>query len=318
MVEPLLLTTWAFGRSANAAAWPALAAGGCGLDAVEAVCRHVELDPGVESVGLGARPDASGRVTLDGCVMQSPRRCAGVCALERHVHAVSIARRVMERTPHRLLAGPGADAFADAQGFEARAQGLGDARDPRPARQPPHPPTSPSTLGRPDGAAPGCDPGAEKRPPGAESPARGHDTVCALARDREGVLSGACSSSGLAGKLPGRVGDSPIIGHGLYVHPAHGAAAATGTGELVMGLCGAFAAVEELRRGASPLDALAAVLARIRDEYERELAPGDQVGLIALTPAGEWAVAALRPGFEAALHTGARDDLVAPQIVLIP
>jgi len=117
VAEPILLSTWPFSLAANAAAWPALAAGGSSLDAVESVCRIVEDDPAIESVGYGGLPDRSGLPSLDGCVMQAPARCGSVCAIRRHRHPVSIARRVMEATPHVMLSGPGADEFADRQGF---------------------------------------------------------------------------------------------------------------------------------------------------------------------------------------------------------
>jgi L-asparaginase/N4-(beta-N-acetylglucosaminyl)-L-asparaginase len=118
----------------------------------------------------------------------------------------------------------------------------------------------------------------------------------------------------MAWKLPGRVGDSPLIGHGLYVHPAHGAAAATGKGELVMGLCSSFDAVERMRSGASPREALGGALGRIREEHD--LAADDQVAMIALSPHGEWAGAALRPDYRSALRTTTRDEVVPPDPVL--
>ena len=286
MKSPILLTTWPFGQAANRSAWPALAAGGSSLDAVEAVCRHVEDDIEVESVGYGGLPDRSGSVTLDALVMQSPARCGGVCALGRHRPAVSVARRVMEASPHVLLAGEGADRFAADQGFTAE------------------PMVSPEARARFDTWV------REGRPSEA-----GHDTVGALAVDAAGVLSGATSTSGRAWKLPGRVGDSPLPGHGLYVDPRLGAAAATGDGELVQGLCSSFAAVQALGRGVPPLEALVGELLRIRDTYE--LSAQAQVAMIALTPEGRWASAALRPGFRYALAHSEGQEVRDPERVLL-
>ncbi|MDP6762641.1 MAG: isoaspartyl peptidase/L-asparaginase [Planctomycetota bacterium] len=324
MSEPILLTTWAFGQAANGAGWPGLDGGGRGLDAVEAVCRHVELDESVESVGLGGLPDAAGDVTLDGCVMQGPARCGSVCCLTWCPHPVTVARRVMEASEHVMLAGPGADAFAASEGLEkgdvlsARARSRwAEGRSGPPGALPP---TAPSTQGGPLRPSRGdTEPtSVDPRPPGdgpASDASLSHDTVAVLALDTAGLLSGACSTSGMAWKIPGRVGDSPLIGHGLYVHPSHGAAAATGKGELVMGLCSSFDAVERMRAGASPLEALGGVLRRIRDEHE--LAAEDQIGMIALTPHGEWAGASLRAGYSSSVRTRARDEVVDPDLVLL-
>lgn len=272
--QSLVLSTWRFGLTANAAA---LACGGNALDAVEAGCCAVEADPSVDSVGVGGIPDASGRVSLDGCVMLSPARCGAVCCVREHLHVVSIARRVMEQTPHIMLAGDAADAFAREQGFESANLLTDKARQTYEQRR--------------------------------ENTA--HDTIGVLAIDSDGRLAGACSTSGTAMKLPGRVGDSPIIGQGLYVDPGVGAAVATGAGELITGLCATFLAVELMRGGATPLDALKEVLARAVSAYD--LADDDQIGLIALRPDGQWAGAALREDFVVA----ANRELVKPRHVAI-
>jgi isoaspartyl peptidase/L-asparaginase-like protein (Ntn-hydrolase superfamily) len=143
-----------------------------------------------------------------------------------------------------------------------------------------------------------------------------HDTVGVLAIDSRGKLAGACSSSGLPFKIPGRVGDSPIIGHGLYVDPSRGAAVATGMGELVMGVCGSFLAVELMGRGASPHDAACEVIQRILDTYQ--LRAEHQAAIIALSPSGQWSSASLRPGYRTAVHTSSRNELVDPDRVLLP
>jgi isoaspartyl peptidase/L-asparaginase-like protein (Ntn-hydrolase superfamily) len=316
MPEPMILSTWSFGLRGNAEAWPALAAGGSSLDAVETVCRVIDADPEVDSVGFGGLPDRDGRVTLDGCIMLSPDRCGSVCAMSRFLHPASIARRVMERTPHVMLAGEGADAFAEAEGFES-AELLSDAareswgqwqRDPRTLDQsrdrgyePPPRPVDTGTGGRlfnPDEDRPG-----------------GHDTIAALAIDTNGMLAGACSSSGMPYKLPGRVGDSPIIGHGVYVDPAYGAAAATGTGELISGLCSSFLAVEEMRRGATPVDALREALKRYLEVFE--LRSEHQVAMIAMAPDGRWASGALKDGYRTSITDASRSEVTEPDLVLI-
>lgn len=298
MSVPMVLSTWSFGSIANAAAWPILSAGGSALDAVEAGCRAVEADPEVQSVGLGGRPDRSGQVSLDASIMLSPSRCGSVCYVRRHIHAVSIARRVMQTTSHVMLAGEGADRFAESQGMtpcelltdKARAAWL-DWRRQHDIQ---------------DGASHYIPPANLEE---------NHDTVGVLALDPQGRLAGACSTSGLAYKVPGRVGDSPIIGHGLYVHPRHGAAVATGNGELIMGVCGSFAAVDLMRRGADPLDAILEVLGRITDEYD--LHDDHQVAMIALSPAGHWASACLRTGYMTAAHNADGGHLVEPDRVLL-
>jgi isoaspartyl peptidase/L-asparaginase-like protein (Ntn-hydrolase superfamily) len=143
----------------------------------------------------------------------------------------------------------------------------------------------------------------------------GHDTICALALDRSGRLAGACSTSGMPFKLPGRVGDAAGIGHGLYVDPEAGAATATGTGELVMGLCSSFHVVELMRAGAEPQGALRAALERVRDAYD--LAPEHQVAMIALRPDGAWASAALRPGYKCVVTDATGTKLLDPHAVVL-
>lgn len=290
MNEALILSTWSFALEANRSAWPLLAAGGASLDAVERVCRHVEEDTSVDSVGLGGLPDAAGGVTLDACVMLSPALSGSVCAVSTHPHVTSLARAVMERTPHRLLAGAGAEGFAAEHGFEARELLTDEARA-----------TYESWLVDAGSVGPqNIDPSLEEH----------HDTVGSLALDTSGVLAGACSTSGMRFKTPGRVGDSPIPGHGLWVHPEHGACVATGSGELMMGSNTAFLAVEEMRRGAEVADALQRAIERTASEHE--LGPEDQVALLGLRPDGSWAAMSLRPGFRAVLSSGEEPELIEP------
>jgi N4-(beta-N-acetylglucosaminyl)-L-asparaginase len=322
-----IASTWSFGLRANEAAWPLLAAKGA-VDAVEAACAYADAAPDIDSVGFGGLPDAEGRVSLDGCVMLGPARCGSVAGLRSHLHPVSVARLVMERTPHVMLVGPEADRFALAQGLsesellseEARAtyekwrreggtvdqsrdRGLGfDPLRPVDRRH--------GEDGRLFGGAPG---GAL---PPDEAVWRHHDTIGCLAIDGAGVLAGACSTSGTPFKVPGRVGDSPIIGHGLYVDPRFGAATATGMGELIMGICGAFLVVESMRRGASPLDAVRDAVERIASTYPVEA--HHQAAFVALAPDGRLATAALRPGYRTAVRDAEGARAVEPDFVALP
>jgi isoaspartyl peptidase/L-asparaginase-like protein (Ntn-hydrolase superfamily) len=316
--QPLLLATWSFGRTAVAAGWPHLVRpGGGSLDAVEQAVRAVEADPACMTVGCGGYPDAAGEVTLDASIMLSPARCGSVCFVRRFMHPVSIARIVMEHTPHVMLAGDGAERLARSRGMlpaDLLTEASRKAYEKWLAEQG-------GTARTPAAPAAGAQPRAnieEVRPAADDLPHnRRHDTVGVLALDSSGVLAGACSTSGLPFKLPGRVGDSPIIGHGLYVDPRHGAAVATGHGELIMGICATFLAVEEMRRGASPAEASACVIRRIIESYR--LRENHQVGVIALATDGRWSSAALRPGFKVALKTADRDELVdAGQVLLGP
>lgn len=307
---------------------PVLRAGGSALDAVVAGATAVEDDPTVDSVGLGGLPDASGRVSLDACVMTAPGRCGAVCYLRDHLGAARLARAVMERTIHVMLAGDGAAEFARRQGFVEANTLTPGARDAWEAwrasggtvnwaeKEGFVPPMNVEERYRAASAGGGSGGRSGRGSGGGSAPEPSHDTVCVLARDQRGEIAGACTTSGLAFKVPGRVGDSPIIGHGLYVDPAAGAASATGNGELVMGVCGSFLAVEEMRRGRSPLDAIITVLERVRGAYD--LKPEHQVALIAMRPDGAWASGSLRPGFSHCIadETGTRVE--PAQRVLIP
>src|SRR3954451_23465080 len=200
---PIVLSTWPFGVPPNAAAWAVLAGGGASLDAVQAGATQCEFDPSVDSVGLGGLPDSAGEVTLDASIMDHAGRCGSVACLKRVVNAVGVARRVMEATPHVMLVGDAAGRFAVEQGF-AEADLLTET------------------------AAAKYREWLVRHPPEAPAPPQGHDTLGILAIDAAGRLAGACTTSGVAFKRAGRVGDSPIIGAGLYV--AHGIGAASATG----------------------------------------------------------------------------------------
>lgn len=257
--KPLIVSTWQHGLAANEAAWRILSSGGNALDAVEAGARVTEADEENLSVGIGGLPDREGRVTLDACIMNERGDCGSVAALEDILHPVSVARAVMEKTPHVMLVGAGARQFALAQGF--KPQNLLTER----ARQAWQQWLKTSQY----------EPVIN---------VENHDTIGLLALDAAGNLSGACTTSGLAYKMHGRVGDSPIIGAGLYVDNEVGAATATGLGEAVIKVCGAHLIVELMRQGRSPQQACEAAIRRIA---QQKGARDFQIGFLALSKQGE-------------------------------
>jgi len=298
--DPKLLLTWSFGPVGVEAAWPALASGGPALEATIAAATAIEDDPSIDSVGIGGLPDYDGLVSLDGCVMTDPNRAGAVAFVRHYPNVAQLARMVMEKTIHVTLAGDGAEAFAQREGQrpanlltpEARRVWEGWRKDP-----------SNIDVDKYRGWIPPANI-EELRGVGDGSGEPHHDTVGIIAQDASGTLAGACSTSGMAFKVPGRVGDSPIIGQGLYVDQQAGAASATGTGELITGVCATFLVVEEMRRGASPEDAIRTALERIVDRFS-PLAEEHQVALTAMCPSGEWATGAIRKGFK---HTIADKD----------
>lgn len=303
MNNPIILSTWSFGQRANHAAWPTLSNGGSSLDAVELACRDAEADPDNHTVGYSGFPDRSGRVSLDASIMLAPSKAGSVCLIRDYMHPISIARRVMEKTPHVLLAGADADEFAHQQGFEPAELLTGHASH------------AWEEWRKSQGTGKFVKRNLEELGLSGIDVEGSHDTIGVLALDAHGVLAGGCTTSGLAFKIPGRVGDSPIIGQGLYVDPKIGAAVCTGHGELVMGVCGSFLAVETLRRGGTPEDAAFEVIQRIQATHE--LHGEDQVGVIVLASNGNWGAASIRPGFRVAVRTSKQDELVEPRKILI-
>jgi isoaspartyl peptidase/L-asparaginase-like protein (Ntn-hydrolase superfamily) len=298
-VNEILLSTWSFGMSANERAWPVLARAGA-PDAVEAAACHAEEDPANRTVGRGGYPDASGRVSLDALYMLAPDRFGAVACVRSTSHAITLARAVMDRTPHRLIVGTDADDFARSIGLPVDDLLTDEAREAwlhwRATGEGPRRANIENRLSIPE--------------------PQSHDTIGVLALDRSGTLAGACTTSGLAFKMPGRVGDSPIIGHSLYVQPGIGAAVCTGKGELVMAVCGAFLAVESLRRGDGPQVASRVVIERI--QATQRLGDDDQVGVIVLRSDGAWSGASIKPGFQIAARTSSNGQLVGSPWVLKP
>ncbi len=287
----VMVSTWDFGAAANAAGIAARANGGSALDMVEAGGRVAEADESNSSVGLGGLPDRDGRVTLDACIMGWNGDIGAVCALEDIVHAVSVARRVMERTPHTMLVGEGARTFALEQGFEA--QNLLTPRAEAAWRE---------WLKTANYAPRPNSENADWRSiPGGPN---NHDTIGLLAIGADQRMAGACTTSGMAFKMRGRVGDSPLIGAGLYVDDAVGGATATGVGEDVVRVAGAHAVVEAMRHGLDPTAACRSVIERLARLRGTRVA-GSQVAVLALDKTGRAGAFALQPGFTYAVTDAA-------------
>jgi len=286
-----VVSTWDFGVGANQVAWKTLSTGGSALDAVEAGARWAESDLCNPTVGRCGNPDRDGVLSLDASIMDGDGRCGSVAALSDIAHPVSVTRRVMEQTPHVMLVGEGAQQFAVQQGFERRKLLTPEAEKAwrewlKTAQYTP-------------------EINAERRSrPGDSS---NHDTLGMLAIDAQGRLAGACTTSGMAWKMHGRVGDSPIIGAGLYVDNEVGAATASGVGEEMIRNAASFLVVELMRQGRSPAEACREAIARVvrkRPEASKTL----QVCFLALNKHGEVGAYALHRGFVYAVCDKDRQD----------
>nr|WP_262378762.1 N(4)-(beta-N-acetylglucosaminyl)-L-asparaginase [Luteimonas viscosa] len=303
--RPVVVSTWNFGEAANAAAWRVLEGRGSALDAVEAGARIPEADPDNHSVGLGGYPDRDGHVTLDACVMDHLGNLGSVACLEDIVHAVSVARRVMEKTPHVLLVGEGALQFALAEGFERQDLLTPEAAAAwrqwrETAEYRPQPNIERSNRYRMPGELPGGE--------------TNHDTIGILALDGAGHLAGACTTSGMAFKMRGRVGDSPISGAGLFVDGEVGAATATGVGEECLRICGSHTVVELMRHGRSPEQACREAVERIARRYPSGR-DDLQMAFVALRNDGAVGGYSLQPGFSFAIRTATGSRVVeAPSL----
>jgi isoaspartyl peptidase/L-asparaginase-like protein (Ntn-hydrolase superfamily) len=274
---PLIISTWDFGRKANVRAAEILKSGGIATEAVEKGINLIEADPENTSVGIGGLPDRDGFVTLDACIMDSQGRAGSVTFLQQIVHPISVARKVMEETPHVMLSGSGALQFALECGFRKENLLTESSRK----------------------AWEEWKKTSEYKP---VINIENHDTIGMLVMDAEGDISGGCSTSGLAYKMHGRVGDSPIIGAGLFVDNEVGAAVATGLGEMVMKTLGAFLVVELMRHGKSPQEACEEAILRVvkNNKNHQEF----QVGIIALNKDGITGAYAIQPGFTYAFSQG--------------
>ena len=285
--KPIVLSTWDFGIEANKGAWEVLNNNGTALDAVEKGVRIVEADPNERSVGYGGRPDRDGIVTLDACIMDDKANIGSVACLENIKHPISVARKVMEDTPHVMLVGDGALQFALEKGFKKEnlltdisekewKEWLKDTN--------------------------------YKLPINIEN----HDTIGMIALDAQGNLSGACTTSGMAYKMHGRVGDSPIIGAGLYVDNEIGAVTATGHGEEVIRIAGSHLVVELMRQGYSPENACKEAVNRIikLTQSRKKDLKNIQVGFIAINKQGEYGSYCIHPGFNFAVYDQTGNRLI--------
>jgi N4-(beta-N-acetylglucosaminyl)-L-asparaginase len=287
--KPIVISTWAPNVKANAEAWKILGKKGRALDAVEAGVQIPEADPTDMSVGYGGLPDRDGKVTLDACIMDETGNAGSVFFVEGIMHPIKLARLVMEKTPHVQLAGEGAVQFALANGFKVQNLLTPEAEKAWKEwlkKSDYDPMTIPKLL-------------QQKNEPGQVN---NHDTIGMIAMDAAGDLSGACTTSGMAFKMRGRVGDSPIIGAGLYVDNEVGAATSTGVGEEVIRICGSHTVIELMRQGYKPETACKKTVERIvhkRGAKAKDL----QVGFIALNTKGEFGGYALQKGFTYAVQT---------------
>ncbi len=300
--KAIVISTWDAGLEANKAAWKILGKGGRALDAVEQGVMVTEASQNC-CVGLGANPDRDGFVTLDACIMDEFYNCGSVAFLERIKHPISVARRVMEKTPHVMLVGSGAQQFAIAEGFPLEEQKLSpDAQKTynewlKKSEYKPvinienkgnHGPFAPAQL---------------------ESGEWNHDTIGMVAMDAKGNLSGSCTTSGMGFKMRGRLGDSPIIGAGLFVDNEIGACTATGQGEDVIRVAGSHSVVELMRQGLSPEAACKKIIERIV-KIKKEKAKDIQVAFIALNKKGQVGSFAIHKGFSYAVKSNEIEKLV--------
>lgn len=280
---PVVISTWDHGLPANKAAWQILSQNGHALDAVEAGVRVPEGDPEVRTVGYGGYPDREGKVTLDACIMDKDSNCGAVAFLEHIKHPISVARKVMEDTPHIMLVGDGALQFALEKGF--KKENLLTALAEKEWKE-------------------WLIESKYKPVINIEN----HDTIGMLALDGHGNLAGACTTSGAAYKMHGRIGDSPIIGAGLFVDNEIGAATATGLGEAVIRVAGSALVVELMRQGKRPEKACQLAVERIISKHKD--VKGLQVGFIALNKQGKYGGYSIQKGFNYAVHDSKINKMV--------
>ena len=279
---PMVISTWEHGMPANEAAMEILKNGGKAIDAVEAGVRIPEADPESMSVGFGGLPDREGKVTLDACIMDETGNCGSVSFLQHIKHPISVARKIMDETPHVMLSGEGALQFALQKGF-SKEDLLTEKAKKR---------------------------WKEWLKESKYKPiinVENHDTIGLLALDKRGDISGACTTSGLSWKMHGRIGDSPVIGAGMFVDNEVGGCCATGVGEAVLKTLGSFLIVELMRQGASPQEACEEGIARI---VKKQNYKDMQIGYLAINKKGEHGAYAVHPWFNYALHQEGKNRMI--------
>lgn len=283
--RPLVLSTWNHGMAANERAWEVLTSGsGNILDAVEQGVRVTEADLSNLSVGLQGLPDREGIVTLDASIMKGDGSCGSVSFVRQVKHPITLARKVMEKTPHVMLSGEGARQFALAEGMPMEKEVLSDA------------------------AKKAYEKWRIKSEYKPIINIENHDTIGMIGLDKNGKMAGSCTTSGLAFKMHGRVGDSPIIGAGLYVDDEVGAATATGLGESIIRICGSFLIVELMRQGRTPQEACEEAVRRLiaKNKNIKDI----QAGFLALNKEGEYGAYSVHPGFNFARHHKGGNTLI--------
>ncbi|HCP40246.1 MAG TPA: glycosylasparaginase [Cryomorphaceae bacterium] len=283
--HPIVISTWIHGMAANAGAWEILGTSGDALDAVQKGVAVTESDLTNRSVGLGGRPDRDGYVTLDACIMDHDSRCGSVAFLEDIQHPIDVARAIMDKTQHVMLVGEGAQKWALENGFPKV-----DYEVPFEEVQKEY------------------EEWLIKSEYETDVNVENHDTIGMLAMDANGRIAGACTTSGMAYKIRGRVGDSPIIGAGLFIDGDVGGATATGVGEAIIRTAGASAVVESMRRGASPEEACYDIVQRLLKKHRG--VEGMQVGFLAMNMQGEYGGYSVYNGFNYALRTQDRNEMV--------
>ena len=301
--KPVVISTWDAGLAANKAAWEVLSKKGKAIDAVEKGVMVTE-DSQNCCVGLGANPDRDGFVTLDASIMDDKFNCGSVAFLERIKHPISVARKVMEKTPHVMLVGVGAQQFAVAEGFPLEEQKLSE--NAKKAYE--------DWLKKSEYKPPAINV-ENKQGHGPFAPTKldngewNHDTIGMVAMDAMGNLSGSCTTSGAGFKMRGRIGDSPIIGAGLFVDNEVGACTATGQGEDVIRVAGSHSVVELMRQGLSPEVACKKIVERIV-KIKGDKVKQIQVAFLAVNKKGQVGSFAIHPGFEYAIRTNDLEKLV--------
>ncbi len=313
--KPIVISTWDSGMMVNAAAWKVLNANGKALDAVEAGAMFIETQQNC-CVGLQGYPDRDGYVTLDACIMDHRFNCGAVAGIERIKHPIAVARKLMETTPHVMLVGAGAQQFAKENGFPLESAELSEdakkAYDDWKIKSEYKPVINIENL---PVNAPGKKQNGPFAPPFFEDGSANHDTMGLIALDQGGDLSGAVTTSGMAFKIHGRAGDSPIVGAGLYVDNEVGAATSSGVGEEVIRICGTHLVVEFMRQGYSPELACKKAVQRIV-KINPVKAKTLQVGFLAMDKHGRHGAYAIQEGFVYALKTARENKIVKAKFLI--
>jgi len=312
-MKPVVISTWKHGVAANNAAYDVLINNGNSLDAVENGVKVSEDDPDVLSVGYGGLPDADGRVTLDAAIMDWKARVGSVICVENIKNPISLARLILEKTEHMVLAGDGAYDFAIKNGFKPESL-LTENSLKRYNEWKVSDSSKPEEIHTDDFIKPW------KQDNNMSINEDGnHDTIGMVAIDKNANVSASCTTSGMAWKLHGRVGDSPMIGSGLYVDGEIGGAASTGRGEECIRACGSFLIVEMMRMGLTPKDACRVACERV---YKLNLLSSHnrdhlfQVGFIALNNKGEYGAFSVRQGFQYAVYADGKSTLIDSDYLL--